>query len=88
MANQLAVLSWTQPGDEIILWDRAHTAEMENGSIGGISGVQARMIQSESGIITPQEVAPLIRYEKGPWFPKTSLLCLENSVGNGRVYPL
>ena len=46
MGNQIAVMSWTQPGDEIILWDKAHIVDSENGSISVLSGVQARTVDS------------------------------------------
>lgn len=55
MANQLAILSWTAPGDEIILYDKCHITAMENGAIGALAGVQARTIDSETGILTPEE---------------------------------
>lgn len=42
-------MTWTKPGDEIILWDKCHIAEMENGSIGDLAGVIARGVESETG---------------------------------------
>ena len=46
MANQIAVMSWTKPGDEIICEEKCHIFEMENGSIADLSGVTARAVKS------------------------------------------
>ena len=46
MGNQIAVMSWAEPGDEVILWEKCHIIDMENGSISLLSGVQARTVES------------------------------------------
>ena len=61
MANQLAVMTWTSPGDEVILSDRCHIVEMENGAIGLLSGVQARTVQSNGGVLTAKDSIMLLR---------------------------
>lgn len=53
MSNQIAVMTWTQPGDEIILWEKCHIVDMENGTIGDIAGITARTVESQTGELTP-----------------------------------
>lgn len=55
MANQLAVMTWTNHGDEVILSDVCHIVDMENGAIGSLSGVQARTVETETGILKSED---------------------------------
>ncbi|HLG19479.1 MAG TPA: GntG family PLP-dependent aldolase, partial [Bdellovibrionota bacterium] len=89
MANQVAIRTHTEPGDEIIMEASAHPFLFESGALGGICGVQARLVPGERGVITPEQIEPVIRV-RAPHFPPTKLIVLENThnQGGGSVYPL
>jgi len=86
--NQVAVLTHTQRGQEIILGANSHIKWHEVGGIALISGVLAHTIKENE-----QSMMPLDDIRKGVrtediHHPDTSLICLENAHGNGDVLPL
>ncbi len=89
MANQLAVRSQTEPGDEIITETGSHTFLYETGALAALCGVQPHLIDGKRGLIGPEEIEPAIR-EKNCHFPMSKLIILENTHnhGGGTVYPL
>lgn len=89
MANQVALGSWTRPGDEIICQRWAHVTTFEGGAAGFLHGVQSMTIGGRDGRMDPAEVAEVIR----PDFihcPRTALVCLEqtHNVAGGVVVPM
>lgn len=86
-SNQAAVMSWTRRGDEIIVSDRCHIYEHEVGAVAALSGANMRTLSFAGGIPDPAQIAAAIRGED-IHFPPTTLICLENALGNGRVVPL
>ncbi|MBI5603637.1 MAG: low-specificity L-threonine aldolase [Deltaproteobacteria bacterium] len=89
MANQLAIKSHTQPGDEVILEASSHPFNFEGGAGAVLSGVQFCCLSGVRGIIEARQIAEAIR----PFdhhFPVTRLVCLENTHnrGGGSLYPL
>ncbi len=89
MANQLAVRTLTEAGDEIIIESSAHVFLFETGALGGVCGVQARMIPGKRGILDPAQVEAGIRHNNSH-YPPTKLIAIENThnQGGGTVYPL
>ena len=89
MANQLSVRVLTKPGDEVILDSRAHIVRYEQGAAAALSGVQLYTIQTERGLLTPEQVQAAIR-PKDPHTLPTGLICLENThnAGGGAIYSL
>jgi threonine aldolase len=89
MANQVAIASHTQPGDEVILESWSHIYNYEAGSPALLSGVQLHPIYNEDGIIPPEDLKEAIR-PKDDHFPQTRLVCLENTHNRrgGKIYPL
>lgn len=89
MGNQTALLSWTSPGDEVILEAESHIFYYEAGGISANSGVQPHLIYGEDGIMEIEKIERAIR-PKGRVFPKTSLIILENTHNRagGKVLPL
>jgi threonine aldolase len=55
MSNQVAIMAWTQPGDEIITWSGAHIVQLEQGAASVLSGVVTRMVDSKSGVLTAEQ---------------------------------
>jgi len=89
MANQVAVRSHTEPGDEIILESGAHIFLYEGGGFAALAGVSARCVDGERGLLDAESVRAAIRPEGGrSHFPVTRVICLENSAnrGGGTVY--
>ncbi len=89
MANQIAMGSWTRPGDEIVVQRFAHVTTFEAGATGALHGLQSMTVGDLSGSMDPAEVAELIR----PIFihcPKTALICMEqtHNMAGGRVSPM
>ena len=79
MSNLLAVLSQTRPGDEVILGSESHIFSSEAGGASALGGVIFRTIPNQSdGQLPLDEIEAAIR-EPNIHFPRTTLLCLENT---------
>jgi threonine aldolase len=89
MTNQVALRLHTEPGDEIILESEAHIYYYEGGAPAALSGVMCRLIQGYKGVFTATDLQKVLR-PSDPHFPKTTLVCLENTHNRsgGRVFPL
>lgn len=53
MANQVAVMTFTQRGQEVILGKESHMYNLEVAALAALSQVQARPISCPSGFISP-----------------------------------
>ena len=87
MANQVALMTFTKRGDEIILGKRSHIAAYEAGAAAVLSGVNYWLVDNDDDSISGDDVHLAVR-GKDVHFPDTGLLCLENALGSGRVVPL
>lgn len=89
MTNQVALRLHTEPGDEVILESQAHIYYYEGGGPAALSGVMCRLVPGHQGIITAAQVEAVLRPED-PHFPRTKLVCLENTHnrGGGKIFPL
>lgn len=87
--NQVAVLSHTQRGDEIILEEHSHIFYYETAGISTIAGVQARTIKGVNGQMPVPDLIAAIR-EDDVHCPRTALISLENTHADsgGRILPL
>ncbi len=83
MANQIALGSWTRPGDEIVVERRSHVLNFEAGGAGASHGLQTRPLDGERGALDPEQIAAAIQ----PDFihcPRTTLVCVEQThMGSG-----
>lgn len=52
MSNQLSIMAWTNPGNEVILWENSHIYDTETSALVILSGVQCRLVASSTGILT------------------------------------
>ena len=82
MGNQLAVMTHTRPGEEIIMARSCHIFQHEAGGHARLSGVSAALV--EHSPLRPEDVSANFRSED-IHHPRTSLVCLENALGDGRV---
>jgi len=89
MANQVAIRTHTQPGDEMLLDANAHIYFYEAGGPAALSGVMCHLLDGERGIFTADDVRKALR-PKDVHFPRTTLVCLENTHnrGGGSVWPI
>jgi len=89
MANQLAIRSQAQPGQEIIVESKSHIVRYEQGAAGALAGVQLHWIYGERGVMSAEQVEAAIR-PNDTHSVTTALICLENThnAGGGTIYPL
>lgn len=87
--NQVAALSHTRRGDEVIAEAESHIIHHETAGLAVIAGVQPRAIKGYNGQMPIEEIMSSIR-EKDVHNPRTGLICLENTHGDsgGKVLPL
>jgi threonine aldolase len=78
MGNQLAVLTHTKRGQEIILEENCHIFNYEVGGMAFLAGVQAKLLKGKEGILDAKEVENSIRIDD-IHFPSTGLICMENT---------
>ena len=79
MANLIAVLTHTRPGDEILVGSEAHMFWYEVGGASALGGVVMRTVPNDQdGRMDPDAIEQAIRL-KNIHFPQTTLLCLENT---------
>jgi threonine aldolase len=93
MANQVALGSWTRPGDEILAERSAHIVTWEAGAAGALHGVQALTLIAEDGCLDLAQVRASLR-PRSLHCPRSALLCVEQTfmgsgaAAGGRVVPL
>ncbi len=89
MGNQVALMTWTDRGDEVVLEEQAHIFMYEVAAPAVLSGLQTRTIRGSRGVMDPADVASAIR-GANVHFPVTSLVCLEqtHNRSGGCVIPL
>jgi threonine aldolase len=89
MANQVAVRTHTEPGDEVILEANAHIYYYEGGGAAALSGAQCRCLPGRRGRFSAAEVEAVLR-PADPHFPPARLICLENTHnrGGGSIWPI
>jgi threonine aldolase len=90
MANQVCIKTHTQAGDEIVMERTSHPFNSESGGLAALAGVQVNLLDGVRGVITAEQVAPVIRTGEDVHHAPTRLICLENTHnrGGGNVYPL
>ncbi len=89
MANQLAVRTHTESGDEILVDANAHIYYYEAGGPAALAGVSCRCLNGVRGILTATDVEAALR-PPDQHFPPTKLVCLENTHnrGGGTIWPV
>ena len=87
MGNQIAVRLHTTHGQEVIIEERGHIYNYEMASMAAISGVLARPVHADDGILTWDMVRRLIR-PKIYYRAQTGLVAIENThnMAGGTVY--
>lgn len=87
MANQIALLLHTRPGDEILVGEHAHVVLYESGGLGALAGAQATVI-GRGGLFDEHDVSSAV--QRDYLVPRTRLVAFENTHNRagGRVWPV
>lgn len=83
MANLVALLAQTRPGDSIILSSYAHPYLYESGNLAMVGGLLPRMVEDPLGKLTAAQVAERIVQTDDPHFAPTTLVSVENTTNRG-----
>lgn len=78
MGNQIAIKVHTRPGDSILCHEFCHINLYEGGTPAFLSGVMVDSLPGDRGVFSGAQVRVKIR-PTGPYFPPTSLVCIENT---------
>ena len=76
--NLVSLLAHTSPGEEVILGKYSHIFMYEVGSLAFFGGFMANTLNDRSGWLKAEDVEEAIR-PQGIFFPRTSLVCVENT---------
>ena len=89
MANQLAIRTQTEPGDEILVEANAHIYYYEGGGPAALSGVMCRCLDGHRGVFTVEKLEAALR-PVDLHFPRTRLVCVENTHnrGGGKIWSI
>ncbi len=80
MGNLVALLTHAGRGDEIILGDRSHTFLYEVGGCAGLGGIHPHVLPNlDDGTLDLSTVEAAIRDPSNVHFPRTRVICLENT---------
>lgn len=80
--NQVAIASWTNPGDEVICHEESHIYRYEGGGIALNAMCSTRFLRGNSGRINPEEIVPNINPDD-QHHPITSLVSIEDTANRG-----
>jgi threonine aldolase len=78
MGNQVALATWTNPGDSVLFEDQAHMIWYEGGGPAVFAGVVTRGLHAVDGVLAPDLIKRSI-LTRSHHTPGTTLLCLENT---------
>jgi len=89
MANEVAIKSWTEPGDEVVLEVDSHIYNYEVGAPSVLCGVQMHTLKGKRGVLSAEQILDHIR-PQDIHIPPTTLICLENTHNRagGTIYPI
>jgi threonine aldolase len=90
MGNQVCIRLHTQLGQEVITEERSHIFNYEMGAMAAVSGVLARPVKSENGILDWPSISAAIRPRSSYYVAQTGLITLENThnMAGGSLMPL
>lgn len=81
-SNQVGLRCHCAPGDELLIHETGHVANFEAGAPAAISGITCRMLPGERGFLSVETLESAWRPATQN-FPRTRLLCLENTTNMG-----
>ena len=90
MSNQLAIKSYTVPGDEIVTDYSYHINYYEASSVSSLSGVHINTTRKENGLINIEDLEKILSdRSKSHFSGSIKLICLENTINYhaGKIFP-
>ncbi len=78
MGNQISLAVLAGPGDEAVMDADAHIYYYETGAAAVVSRLNIKLIKTNDGMMPLKEIEAAVR-PSDYWFPKTKLICLENT---------
>ena len=87
MANEIAIRLHCSPGDELLAAEDCHLFFAEAGGPAVHSGVSCKPIAAPNGIFSGDDVRERHRWNKGPHYPVTRLVSVENTTNMGGGVP-
>src|SRR5262249_11477857 len=90
MANEIALRTVSEPGDELIAEENAHILLAELGGPAVHAGLMTRPVRGEAGRFGPDVVQRMVRRTDRTHSPPTRVVAIENThnASGGRVWPL
>ena len=90
MANQLAIRSLVNPGEELLTELTSHIVRAELGAGSVFSGITTRTWEGDRGSFSAEEVMRIAAPDAGPYLVSTKAIAIENThnFGGGTVQPL
>jgi len=82
MANLLALMVTTEPGDQVVFESTMHMVWSEGWSLAHPAGVFPRLVDGIGGVPEPAAVEEAVGAPRFGRLPHTALVCLENSHNN------
>ncbi len=79
MGNQLALLTHTERGQEIILEEWSHIYKFEVGGLAFLSGLQVKTIKGNNGVMNYKDLKKALVLDNNIHCAQTGLICLENT---------
>lgn len=76
--NTIAILSQTEPGNEVLVEENCHIFWYEGAAAAALAGVQLHPVPGNKGILKPDDILSRVR-TKNVHFPPSRLLCIENT---------
>jgi threonine aldolase len=90
MGNLLGVVSLARSGEEVITDAHSHLFLAEGAGASALGGIQLRQVQTETGVMSADQVRTAIRPRDDVHEPLTAAVCVENTHNRhgGVVWPL
>ena len=80
MGNLVSLLTHCSRGDEVILGDHAHIFLYEAGGVSALGGAMVHTVPNlPNGMLDPVQVEAAVRGLGNPHFPRSRVICLENT---------
>ncbi len=90
MANEIALRTLGEPGDEVVAEENCHIFIAELGGPAVHAGLMARPLRCEAGRFTSEQLRETVRRTDSTHIPPTRIVSVENThnASGGRVWPL
>src|SRR3954449_12052543 len=90
MANEIALRTLSEPGDEVVAEENSHILLAERGGPAVHAGLMTRPLRCEAGGFTPAQLRETVRVTDRTHIPPTKIVSIENTnnASGGRIWPL